>query len=197
MRSRVETPLWTFIFIGVCFVAFFIPNLTELWVYMTFVPAFALEMPWMFISSIFLHASFDHLFFNMFALFFFGLYLERMVGRTAFAALFLFSGIIGNVGYMITAPNPYIPAVGASGAVYGVIGALAILTPFLLVYIYGMLPVPMIVAAFLWGLLDFLGLFNPSGIAHGAHLLGMLVGITYGLILRMRTRRRFSYHYRR
>lgn len=129
----------------------------------------------------------------MFALLFFGLYLERMVGRTAFAALFLLSGILGNVGYMLTASSPYIPALGASGAVYGVMGALALLEPFLMVYIYGLVPVPMIVAAFLWGSLDFLGLFNPSGIAHGAHLLGMLVGVTYGLYLRISVRRRFSY----
>ncbi|NIN53338.1 MAG: rhomboid family intramembrane serine protease [Nitrososphaeria archaeon] len=193
MQFGYEPPKWTFIFIGVCVAAFLIQNLTDYWIYLAFIPAYAFIMPWMFLSSIFLHADLSHLFFNMFALFFFGIYLERMVGRRVFAALFLVSGILGNVGHMLTVPNPYIPAVGASGAIYGIIGSLAILTPFLMVFVYGLLPVPMIVAALLWALLDLFGLFNPSGIAHGAHLLGMLAGVTYGLYLRMSVRRRIRY----
>ncbi|MFQ5712232.1 MAG: rhomboid family intramembrane serine protease [Candidatus Geothermarchaeales archaeon] len=188
-----ESPRWTFVFIGACFIAFFIQNVTGYWVYLMFVPALAFSMPWMFISSIFLHADFSHLFFNMFALFFFGIYLERMVGRRVFAGLFLLSGVLGNVGYMLTASSPYIPAVGASGAVYGVIGSLAVLAPLLMVFIYGLVPIPMVVAAILWGLMDFLGLFSPSGIAYGAHLLGMLVGVTYGFYLRVSVRRGFRY----
>ena len=89
----------------------------------------------MFVTSIFLHANLSHLFFNMFALFFVGIYLERMVGRRTFFTIFLTSGIIGNLGYLVTASNPQVPAIGASGAVYGVMGALAVIAPFLLVYV--------------------------------------------------------------
>ena len=142
----------------------------------------------MFLTSIFLHANLQHLFFNMFALFLFGIYLERMVGRRTFVLVFFISGILGNVGYMITAPNPFTPAIGASGAVYGLIGALAVLAPFKIVFAFGLLPMPMIIAAVLYGFFDFAGLFSTSGIAHGAHLGGMFVGAALGFYLRNRAK---------
>jgi len=186
----VSTPKWTFIFIAASVIGFILQQVTDLWVYLAFFPTFAFNYPWMFVTSIFLHADFFHLIFNMFALFFFGTYLERMVGRRAFATLFLLSGFIGNLGYLITASNPFIPAIGASGAVYGLIGALATLAPFMIIFIYGMVPMPMVVAAVLWGLLDFAGLFTPSGIAHGAHLGGMFVGVAFGIYKRISLRRK-------
>jgi len=184
-----QSPRWTFIFIGVAVLAFLFQQATDLWVELAFFPAFALEAPWMFLTSIFLHADISHLFFNMLGLFFFGTYLERVIGRSSFAALFLASGVLGNAGYMLTASDPFVPAIGASGALYGVIGTLATLAPLMLVYIYGFLPVPMVLAAVGWGFFDVVGLFVPSGIAHGAHLGGMFVGIAFGLYLRMRIRR--------
>jgi hypothetical protein len=140
----------------------------------------------MLVTSIFFHADLNHLVFNMFALYFFGSHLERMIGGRLYASLFFISGIVGNLGYMVTASSPKIPALGASGAIYGVIGSLAILAPFMIVLIYGLVPLPMIAAAFLWALMDFLGLFIPSGIAHGAHLGGILVGAVFGVYIRLR-----------
>jgi hypothetical protein len=180
---------WTYVFIAACVVGFLVQQITDAWVYFMFFPAFAWEAPWMFVTSIFLHGDVSHILFNMIALFFFGTYLERMIGGRAFAALFLISGVVGNVGYLLTASDPLVPALGASGAIYGVVGTLAVLSPFTLVFIYGMVPVPMIVAAAIWGLLDFAGLFEPSGIAHGSHLGGMFIGILYGVYLRINSRR--------
>lgn len=182
-------PKWTFVFIGVSVIAFLIQQVTDLWIYLTFVPALAIQAPWMFITSIFLHASFSHLLFNMFSLFFFGIYLEKMVGREIFFIIFMLSGVAGSLGYMLTAVNPYGPGLGASGAVYGVMGALAVLGPRMMIFVYGFLPLPMVVLAALYALLDFAGLFVPSGVAHGAHLGGMFVGASYGLYLRSRARR--------
>ena len=190
-----ENPVkWTFIFIAASVIGFILQQVTDEWVYLAFFPILALEAPWIFLTSLFLHADFSHLFFNMFALFFFGTYLERMIGSRPFTLLFLASGFLGNLGYLFTASNPMIPAIGASGAVYGLIGALATLTPSMTIFIYGLLPVPMIVAAILWGLLDFIGLFAPSGIAHGAHLAGMIAGVSYGFYLRMKIRRYLSHY---
>lgn len=188
-----ETPKWTFILIGISALGFLFQYLAgpSLWI-LYFFPAISLTYPWMFVTSIFLHGDLSHLFFNMFALFFFGTYLERMVGRRAFVTLFLLSGIIGNVGYAFTASDLYIPAIGASGAVYGIIGALATLTPFMLVFFFYM-PVPMILAAIIWGFLDFAGLFSSSsGVAHGAHLLGMFVGVIFGIYVRLKVKRQMS-----
>jgi len=188
VRSRRQ-PVWTFIFIAVSILLFVFQQITSWWIYLAFFPAYALRFPWMFITSVFLHADLSHLLFNLFALYFFGSSLERRIGGKLFAVLFLLSGIFGNLGYMITASNPYVPGLGASGAIYGAIGALAILVPFMVVLVYGMMPLPMVVAALLWALMDFMGLFAPSGIAHGAHLGGMIVGAIFGLYLRQQMRR--------
>ncbi len=184
-----KPPRWTFIFIAASIIGFIFQFITIYWVYLAFFPAFAFEYPWMFITSIFLHADYSHLFFNMIALFFLGLSLERIIGHKAFATLFIVSGIVGNIGYLITADNPLIPAIGASGAVYGIMGTLSALRPKMMIYIYGMIPMPVILVALLWGMGDLAGLFAPSGIAHGAHLGGMFVGVSFGLYLRMRWRR--------
>lgn len=125
----------------------------------------------------------------MLALFFFGSALERRIGGRALAALFLASGIIGNIGYMITSADPTIPVIGASGAIYGVMGALAVLAPLMIVFIYGMIPIPMILAAAVWGFLDFISLTSPSGIAYGAHLGGLFAGVLVGLYFRFLSRR--------
>jgi len=172
---------------------FVFQNASELWIYLAFFPAFAFEAPWTFVTSIFLHADLSHLFFNVLALFFFGTSVERLIGHRSFVTLFFISGMVGNLGYLITSTNPLIPAIGASGAIYGVVGAMATLEPFTLVYVYGMLPLPLIVAAALWVLLDFAGLFVPSGIAHGAHLGGMVVGVLFGLYYRILLTRKRSF----
>jgi len=178
------TGKWTFILIGISIIAFIIQQITNLWVYLTFIPAVALQAPWMFLTSIFLHAGFSHLLFNMFSLFFFGIYLEKIVDSKVFLAIFLLSGIAGSFGYMLTATNPLSPGLGASGAVYGVMGALAVLAPRMIIFVYGFLPLPMIAAAALYAVIDYAGLFVPSGVAHGAHLGGMFIGGIYGLYLR-------------
>ncbi len=151
--------------------------------YFYFVPAFALSRPWTFITSIFLHADFSHLFFNMFALWIFGMHLERQLSRTQYLAIFFLAGIVGNLGYMVTAPNATTPGLGASGAIYGVMGTLALLMPSMIVFVGG-IPMPMFVAAFVWALTEYLGLFAPGNIAHGSHLAGLFIGIGYGLYLR-------------
>ena len=181
-------PRWTFFFIFILVIGFVFQNVTNFWYFLAFFPAFSIQAPWMFLTSIFLHTDISHLFFNVIALFIFGIYLERMVGRRTFIIIFFTSGILGNVGYLLTATDPLTPAIGASGAVYGIIGTLAALAPFMIIYVYGLLPMPMVVAAIIYGFLDFGGLFVSSRIAHGAHLAGMFVGIAFGLFLRNRAK---------
>lgn len=186
MADRLSNSFkWTLTFLVASVVMFLVQSLTRIWIYLAFFPAFSLDAPWMFVTSIFLHADTSHLFFNMLALLFFGTSLERMIGGRTFALLFISSGVVGNIGYLLTAGDPYTPAIGASGAIYGLIGALATLRPFMIVYVYGMVPLPMVAAAALWALLDLAGLFAPSGVAHGAHLSGMLVGVAFGLYYRV------------
>lgn len=177
-------PKWTYIFIILSISVYILIRTTHNWIYLAFTPALITKYPWTIITSIFLHLDLNHLLFNMFALFFFGTVLETRISQNLFAVLFITSGVIGNLGHYYTAGTQLIPVLGASGAIYGVIGALSVLEPFRLVYFTGMVPLPMILAAALWALSDFAGLFTPSQIAHNVHLVGMLVGVLTGVYLR-------------
>ena len=88
---------------------------------------------WRYVTAIFLHGSITHLAFNLFALFFFGLVLEKTVGTKNFMITFFTTGIIAN----IISVNFYNSSLGASGAIYGVIGAAAILRPMMMVFSFG------------------------------------------------------------
>ena len=175
----------------VCMATFFFQLLLPIEGFLAFTPSLALYMPWTFITSIFLHADFFHLFFNMFALFTFGSYLENVIGRKKFLTLFFVSGFLGNLAYFILDPFSSVPAVGASGAIYGIIGCLALLRPSLIVYI-NWVPVPLIIAAIIWLFISFVGMFLPSHIAHEAHLAGLLFGLFYGRKLKREALRRHT-----
>ena len=183
-------PKWSLIFIGLSIITFLIQLIVgpEIWIYFAFFPKDAMNPLWAFrwITSMFMHANFDHLFSNMIALFFFGTFLEKLLGKYRFITIYLSAGIIGSIGYLITASISAnnIPAIGASGAVYGLLGTLTVLAPFMSVYIWGILPVPMIVLAGIYAVVDITGFAQPDGIAHGAHIAGMLVGIAFGLYLK-------------
>ncbi len=157
----------------------FVPGFTELFY---FNPA-ALNA-WMFVSSIFLHGSLTHLLFNGFALLIFGPFLENKIGEKNFFKVFLLAGIIGNCIYLATiliGIIPPMPALGASGAIYGILGMLAVVAPETIVYTF-FVPMPIRAAAVFWIIIEFLGSFNAnSGIGSAAHLGGLVFGILYGM----------------
>ena len=137
---------------------------------------------WRFLSAIFLHGSAVHLLYNLFALFFFGLSLERLIGSKRFLIVFFLSGIIGN----IVAVNFYESSLGASGAIYGILGCLTIISPFMFVWAFGLI-LPMFLAAIFWILGDIMGVFGIGGsdVGYIAHLSGVAVGILFGLFFRV------------
>jgi len=93
---------------------------------------------WTFLTSMFVHANFFHLFANMFSLFFIGNFLERIIGKTRFFWVYIVSGLIGGVFFVLASlifGGVDIPAVGASGAIFGLLGVLAILVPWSRVYL--------------------------------------------------------------
>lgn len=140
-----------------------------------------ISRPWILVTSIFLHGDITHLLYNMLALATFGSILEKTVGGKKFIFIFLITGIVSS----IAAAALYSSVLGASGAVFGVIGTLAILRPKITVWALGV-PMPMIIAAFAWGTLDIIGLFSPSGIANLGHLGGLAAGIVIGFIWKSR-----------
>ena len=80
---------------------------------------------WRLFTSMFLHASFFHLGVNMYSLYFVGSIMEQVIGRWRFLLLYLASGLAGSAGALVW--SPLTPTVGASGAIFGVLGGLFIL----------------------------------------------------------------------
>ena len=134
---------------------------------------------WRFISSIFLHGSLTHLLFNLFALALFGSILEKFIGSKKFLLVFFASGILAN----IISVNFYEASLGASGAVYGILGCLVIIKPLMMVWAFGF-PMPMFIAGILWVTGAVLGIFMPSNIGHIAHLSGIIAGFLLGVIFK-------------
>lgn len=166
--------------VGICTVIFFLQTIFPSITYQfALYSSRVLQEPWLLVTSIFLHTSLEHLFFNMFALALFGFILERIIGSKKFLLVFFISGVIASIGAALF----YSASLGASGAIFGVMGTLAVLRPKMYVWVMGV-PMPMFVAAILWALIDLVGMFEPSGIADAAHLFGLGTGIVIGLMLR-------------
>ncbi len=170
---------YSFYLIGICIAVFILQNIFP-WVTNNFalIQSRALTEPWMFLTNIFLHGSVLHLMYNMFALGLFGFILERIVGSKLFLAIFFITGLVASIGSFMF----YNASLGASGAIFGILGVLAVLRPRMMIWVY--VPMPMILAIFVWAVADFIGLFYPSGVANVAHLAGMASGIIFGLIIR-------------
>lgn len=137
------------------------------------------SQPWRFVTSIFLHGGFGHLISNLFALLFFGLILEKLVGGKKFLLIYFISGILAN----LIAINFYSSSLGASGAIMGIIGAITIIRPMMTVWAFGMI-LPMSIAAVFWVLFDAVGVFIPDNVGHMAHLSGILFGAIFGAVFR-------------
>lgn len=93
---------------------------------------------WTFFTSMFFHANFFHIFANMFSLFFIGSFLEKIIGKKRFFWVYIFSGLLGGIFYVASGMifgNLNVPAVGASGAIFGLLGVLAVLVPYSKIYL--------------------------------------------------------------
>jgi membrane associated rhomboid family serine protease len=142
------------------------------------------QQPWTIITAIFVHGGFTHIIFNMISLYFLGSFFLRAAGERSFLAVFFLGGLAGNALYILLAP-PNVIGIGASGAIFAIGGALAVLVPRVPVYIFFIpIPMPLWVAIIIFFLLSFLF----SGIAWQAHLGGLLLGLAAGLIFRRRRR---------
>ncbi len=102
---------------------------------------------WRVVTFQFLHANFDHILFNMIALYFFGPLVEAYLGRRRYLAFYLLCGVAGPVMYVlmwaaqVLSGGPSTPLVGASAGIFGVLVAGAMVAPNTEVLIWGILPV--------------------------------------------------------
>jgi len=169
-----------------CIAVFFLGALVPgLFGFLALRPEYLMQRPWTLITHMFVHANFDHLFWNMVVLFFFGMELERRVGERKFLEIYILSGIVAAAGQMMVAGGSL---VGASGALYGVMGCLAIIAPEISVLLFFVIPISIRSAVVLYALIDFLSMGSADNIAHMAHIVGLLVGLAYGQAMGGRSR---------
>ncbi len=92
---------------------------------------------WTLLTSMFSHVLFFHIFANMFSLFFIGRFLEKIIGKKRFFWMYIFSGIAGGIFFVLSGMifHNDIPGVGASGAIFGLLGILAVLVPYSRIYL--------------------------------------------------------------
>jgi len=144
---------------------------------------------WQFATYAFLHGNLFHLLMNLLGLFFLGPELERHLGIRPFLALLMFCAVLGGIGWFALI-YPYAGiCVGASGGIFGLIGAFAGLFPNrqITLLIFFILPVtmPAWLMGALFGLLQLAYLFSPdtAGIAYSAHLAGGIAGYLFVRIM--------------
>jgi len=92
---------------------------------------------WTLMTSMFSHFMFFHIFANMFSLFFIGNFLEKLIGKKRLFWVYIFSGLIGGIFFVLSGMifSNDIPGVGASGAIFGLLGVLAVLVPYSKIYL--------------------------------------------------------------
>jgi len=145
-----------------------------------FRPTFLSE-PWTAVTSMFIHDpyGFTHILFNMIALYFFGTYLNQVIGERMMLAVYFVGGIVGSLFFWILGP-PGGLAYGASGAIFALGGALAVLRPMVKVFVFPIpFPMPLWIAVIGGALI----LSFVPGVAWQAHLGGLLTGIVFGFVL--------------
>jgi membrane associated rhomboid family serine protease len=175
-------PIW--IIIAINFLLFIATCVNrELILILGLAPINFLSQPWTIVTNMFIHSGFWHLFGNMLILFFFGRALTMMVGENKFLLVYFVGGIVGNLLYLLLG-EPLSIAIGASGAVYAVAGALVVMRPSTRVLLYFFIPMPLwiVVLVFfvIWS-------FIP-GVAWQAHIGGLVVGLIAGYFFRKRKR---------
>lgn len=156
------------------------PRLVSVY-YFGLVPALVIGklFVWQLVTYMFLHGSFGHIFFNMFALWMFGVELERTWGTREFVKFYFLTGVAAGISNVLWNWGDMIPTIGASGAVYGILAAYALFFPDRYVYLYFLFPIKMKYLALILGAFEFLSAYSQDGIAHVAHLGGMVVGFFY------------------
>jgi membrane associated rhomboid family serine protease len=168
------------------------PSHIQSW-HLAMLPETLASQPWTIVTNLFVHGSLWHILGNMVTLYFFGTYLTALVGERKFLITYFLGGLLGNAFYLLyvytLSGDTYAYAIGASGAVFAVGGALMVLSPNVKTLVYFVIPVPLWV--FVLG--SFVLTAFISGVAWQAHLGGLVLGLIAGLLFRRPTRPRDRY----
>lgn len=154
-------------------------------------------LPWQLITYSFLHGGWLHLLFNLFGIFMFGADIERLFGRQRFLIYYFASVVAAGVTQLVTSAmmgGPGYPTIGASGGLFGLLLAFGLYFPRrTILLIFPPIPMPARVFVFVYAAVElYLGVTGTlQGIAHFAHLGGMLGGFLMLYYWRRRPPRRW------
>lgn len=181
-RGYNLTPIW--VLLSVNFILFIVYLINDNFLLTNFglTPYFFSEQPWTILTAMFIHAGVWHILGNMLMLYFFGSFMLGLVGEVKFLTVYFLGGLVGNALFLLIG-NDLATAVGASGAIYAIMGTLAVMRPRMKVYVWFLIPVDLWIVVVIGALI-----ISPS-IAWQAHIGGLVVGLIAGLYFRMRERR--------
>jgi membrane associated rhomboid family serine protease len=144
---------------------------------------------WVFITSIFFHADPEHLVLNMLALFFFGRVVELELGRKKFLLIFFLSSFVGSLAFLVPSffgISNFGSVIGASAAIFGLMGTAMLVKPLEFVFYPYLIPVPLILVAMLYTLYNIASFLlvaanlQESDISYVSHIAGLATGMFFG-----------------
>lgn len=181
--------------IAVNVAVFFITNYLKITVngiplkyYLSLIPVFVKHgYVWQFVTYMFVHSTFEHLFFNMYALLVFGLVIERGIGSKEFLLFYFLTGILGGVTNYIVASifgGANFATMGASGAIYGILFLMAVMFPYNRILLFFFIPMKMPVAVLSFIVIEVVSQVTGVGgnIAHLIHLSGIIFAWIYCIV---------------
>lgn len=182
-QSFQLTPILTIIILNLLiYIATLI--LPELVLLLGLRPIALLQQPWTIVTNLFVHSGLWHILANMLTLYFFGSYLSRIIGDRRFLIIYFVGGILGNIFYIILG-NPFAIAIGASGAVFALGGALAVMRPRIRVIVF---PIPAPIPLWIAVIGGFIILSFLPHVGWQAHLGGLVFGLIAGYFFKKRQR---------
>lgn len=142
---------------------------------------------WQPATYMFLHGGIGHVLFNMLVLWMFGVQLERLWGPAYFLRFYFVTGVgagaatiaAGLLPFAFSEPTWHGVTIGASGAIYGLLTAFAVYYPNAPVLVFFVFPIPARYFVLIIGAIAFLSVPRGAGVAHVAHLAGLVVGYLY------------------
>ena len=144
------------------------------------------------LSHMFMHGGFGHIFGNMLYLWIFGDNVEHRFGHFLFFIFYIISGLVAALAQLMVSPDGVIPNLGASGAIWGILGAYVVLFPrnqVKAIVFYMIVSIPAVFVIGLWAALQiYQGFFagggagELGGVAHLAHIGGLVAGLAMGFI---------------
>ena len=153
-----------------------------------FLLSFRSFMPWQFLTAAFCHASLMHFAFNMYLLWMFGSRVEEHMGTKLFTWFYIACAVIANVAWfaygfigLSAVARATLSLLGASGAIFGVLYAFGYLFPNDTIYLFFVIPIKAKWAVLGAGILELWMSLTAEGstIAHGVHLMGLLVAVVF------------------